>query len=203
MRFARGFTLIEVMLALALAAVVLLTAFGALRIGASAWERAEARADAQHHERAILQLLERTVSSAAPYLAVPRGGDPGGMLFEGSSTRLAFATSSAPLPFEVPVAYAAVVIELTPEPRPGLAVRQRVLPAAEPFAPADPVLIDASVASLELRYRRDDGSWQDDWDARKEQGLPVAVEITLATGVPGTARAERPPLVIPIAVVKP
>ena len=204
MRAPRGFTLIEVMLALALAAVVLLTAFGALRVGASAWERAEARADAQHHDRAILQLLARTVGAAAPYVAAPRGADSGGLLFEGSSVRLAFASRAAPLPVDAPVAYTAVIIELAPVPRPGLTVRQRVLPAEEPFSPGEPVLVDASVAFLELRYRRDDGSWEDSWDARKEQGLPAAVEVTLGSAAgPGAGRGDRPPLVIPIAVTRP
>ena len=204
MRAPRGFTLIEVMLALALAAVVLLTAFGALRVGASAWERAEARAEAQHHDRAILQLLARTVGAAAPYLVAPRGADSGGLLFEGSSVRLAFASSAAPLPVDAPVAYTAVVIELAPVPRPALTVRQRLLPAEEPFSPGEPVLVDASVAFLELRYRRDDGSWEDSWDARKEQGLPAAVEVTLGSAAgPGAGRGDRPPLVIPIAVTRP
>jgi prepilin-type N-terminal cleavage/methylation domain-containing protein len=62
----RGFTLIEMVLALGIAAAVLVIVFGGLRAGLGAWSRGEARAARIDHARGVLVLLERALDGAVP-----------------------------------------------------------------------------------------------------------------------------------------
>src|SRR5437660_1101488 len=53
MRRVRGFTLVEVLIALAIVGMLLTIAFSGLRVAMAAWTRGEDRAEAHQHVRAI------------------------------------------------------------------------------------------------------------------------------------------------------
>src|SRR4029450_7697908 len=74
----RGFTLIEILLALGIGAVLLVSVFGAVRAGLAAWGRGEARAAALEHSRSLAQVLGRAVAGTYPYRGQPTEGIPGG-----------------------------------------------------------------------------------------------------------------------------
>ena len=103
----RGFTLIEMVLALGIAAAVLVIVFGGLRAGLGAWSRGEARAARIDHARGVLVLLERALDGAFPYRFVPDQRKPG-VLFDGRPDRVLFATLAPPFPGGAPIAFTAV-----------------------------------------------------------------------------------------------
>ncbi|HEY7366088.1 MAG TPA: type II secretion system protein GspJ [Methylomirabilota bacterium] len=179
---ARGFTLLELLIALAIVAALLAIAFGGLRVALAAWTQGEDRADAHQHLRGVAAVLARAVGSAYPYRA-PAGQSPEPvLLFQGTEQRLQLVTQAAPFPAAIPVAFSAVAIGLeTIEEGPALIVRQRVMPNRDPFTEAPVLLRDTGINRVEFRYLNATGTWQETWDGETENGLPRAVRITLAT----------------------
>ncbi len=190
----RGFTLIEVLIALGIAAAALGITFGAVRVGLAAWRQGEARAERLQHARSLVALLEHVVGDAHPYRA--GADDSGRIVFEGAPDRLGFITATPAVPPAAAIAF--VAIRLSREDG-ALALEQGVLPAREPLEATEPVLRDPEVTALRFRYlRAEDGTWNDRWNAADEQGLPAAVEVTLTT-----AQGAGAPVIIPIRAVTP
>ena len=173
----RGFTLIEVVLAVAIAAAVLLIGFGGLRVGLAAWGRGEARAARMDHARGVLVLVERALDGAFPYRHVPPEQREARLLFEGRPDRVTFATVTPPLPDAAPVAFTAVTVASEPA---GLVLRQQPLPNALALDRLAPTLVDGETTALRFRYRGEEPeAWQEEWDMTREDALPRAVEVTL------------------------
>jgi len=61
-----GFTLLEVLVAMVIMAVIMTTAFGALRLGGRSWEAGIARASGNETFRTVADLLQRQVSQVIP-----------------------------------------------------------------------------------------------------------------------------------------
>lgn len=197
---AQGFTLIELVIALAIVATMLAIMFGGLRVGLAAWRQGDARAESLQHSRSLSQLLVRALGGVHPYRAAASGGEASQLVFKGDGDRLAFVTSTPPVPFPTPIAFTAVTVSREES---GLIVRQKALPNQEPFELVAPMLADASVTEIRFRYRSpDDGTWQGHWDTAAEQALPPAIEITLTTEQ-GGRRIEHAPIVVAFRVSTP
>src|SRR5206468_6426869 len=108
----RGFTLLELLLALAIVDALVVIAFSGVPIALAAWRQGEDRAEAHQHLRGVVLSLARSVSGMYPYNA-PRGDTPTPeLLFTGTESRLEFVTQAAPFPASIPVAFTAVVFAL-------------------------------------------------------------------------------------------
>ncbi|HEX6212441.1 MAG TPA: prepilin-type N-terminal cleavage/methylation domain-containing protein [Methylomirabilota bacterium] len=196
----RGFTLVELLIALAIVGALLAIAFGGLRVAMASWRQGEDRAEAHQHVRSVALTLARAVSAAYPYRGA-RGLSPEVVvLFSGTEQRLQFVTQATPFPGAIPIAFTAVVFALD-DGEPGLVVRQRALPNREPFEEAEVVYRDPSVTALRFAYL-DEGSWTDTWDGAEAKATPRAVRITVATTLNGR-REELPPLTVSLRTVAP
>lgn len=201
-RRARGFTLLEVLLALAIVAALVTIAFGGMRIALAAWRQGEDRAEAHQHVRSVALTLARSVGAAYPYRA-SRGLAPEPvLLFEGAPRRVAFVTQVPPFAPAASIAFTAVVIELEESGEPGLVVRQRPLPNRDPFEEADVVFRDASVTALEIRYLDETGEWQEQWKVDDEEGTPRAVRLSIEATHHGRA-VRLPPLTVNLRTAPP
>jgi general secretion pathway protein J len=197
----RGFTLVEVIIALSIAATLLVVMFAGLRVGLAAWRRGDERAEALQRERSITEILTSTLAATHPYQVPATGREPAHLLFEGEPDRVAFVTAAAPFPAAQPIAYTAVT--LSQDAGSGLAVRQKALPNDKPFERLPPTVVDATVTTVAFRYLRDsDRAWTRRWDMAAEKALPVAIEVTL-TIARGARAVERPPLIISLPVTAP
>jgi general secretion pathway protein J len=192
----RGFTLVELIIALSLVGALLVIAFGGLRMGIAAWRRGDERTETQQHVRGLTVALARAIGASYAYTGVQREGETPVVLFKGEDGRIEFVTQASPLPTPVPVAFTAVVVEMRAGERPGLVVRQRVLPNYAPFDDATPVLEDDSVKSLKLSYLGA-GGWQSAWDPGNDAGLPLAVRLTIETSHGGRG-IEMPALTVAV-----
>jgi general secretion pathway protein J len=181
----RGFTLLEVLIALAIVGALLAVAFGGLRVGLAAWRQGEDRAEAHQHARGVALLLARAVSGAYPYRASAGQAPEPVVLFRGGEDRLEFVTQTPPLPAATPIAFTAVVLAIDSGDEPGLVVRQRVLPNRDPFTEAAVALRDASVTMLSFRYLDESGAWRESWDGESERATPLAVRITVEAELHG------------------
>ena len=197
----RGFTLIEVVIALTIVATLLVVMFSSLRVGLAAWQRGDERAELLERTRSLTQILARAMSATLSYQKPATARDPARLLFEGEPDRLAFVTAAAPFPTAAPIAFTAVT--LSHEAGSGLAIRQKPLPNDNAFEGVPPVAVDATVAAVKFRYLRDsDRVWTDRWEAATENMLPAAVEVTLTVTRRGQS-VEQPPLIVPLPVTGP
>ncbi len=196
----RGFTVLELVIALSLVAVLLVIMFSSLRVGLMAWSRGEERAAILEHRRGVAQLLDQALAGTFPYLGAPSQGEEPRILFDGQPNRLTFVTLSPPFPAPIPMAFMAVNLSLDSQ---GLALRQQVLPNYGPLDRLTPVVVDPAVTAVHFRYLGDGPkAWQEHWDMSTEDTLPRAVEITLTTAA-GTRRIEQAAFILPIRAVVP
>lgn len=193
-----GFTLLELLIALAIAGALLAILLGGLRVGLAAWRRGDERAEAHQHLRSLSEILAHSVAAAFPYRqSGPEGGEPQ-VQFKGEAGRLSFVTFAPPFPLAAPIPFTAVDFARVGEGRPGLAIRQKALPNFKPFDDeAEPVFVDPAVTAVEFRYLQPDGGWTDSWDGAAEKSLPKAVEIRLTATLGGRAET-LPPLTISV-----
>jgi prepilin-type N-terminal cleavage/methylation domain-containing protein len=189
-RSARGFTLVELIVALSIVGALLVVAFGGLRVAVASWHRADERIETQQHTRALNITLARALGAAYAYRDARREGETPVLLFKGEAGRVEFVTQASPFPTPIPVAFTAIVIEMHDDgTRKELVVRQRILPNRDPFIDAPIVVQDPSVKNIELSYLGENG-WQQEWDVNTENALPLAMKLTFgASGPSGT----RPP----------
>jgi general secretion pathway protein J len=89
----KGFTLLEVLVAVVIMAVIMTTAFGALRLGGRSWEAGIARASGNEAFRAVADLLRRQIAQIIP-MTWP-GDTETRIALEGTSEQLRFV---APAP---------------------------------------------------------------------------------------------------------
>lgn len=196
----RGFTLLELVIALAIVGALLVIAFSGLRVGLAAWAQGSDRADAHQHLRGIALVLERALGTTYPYRAAAGTNPDQTLLFRGTDTRVEFVTQTPPAPFSIPIAFSAVVIALESGDSTALVVRQQPLPNRDPFTAATEAFRDTSVSSVKFRYMNDEGAWQESWDAEAENAMPRAIEITVASTWGGRAETVGP-LTVPLRVV--
>jgi len=196
-----GFTLVEVLIALAIVGALLVIAFGGLRVATNSWRQGEDRAEAHQHVRSIALILARALSGAYPYRASRSLAPEPVVLFTGTEQRVEFVTQETPFPAAIPIAFTAVIFSLDEGGEPGLVVRQRALPNREPFGEATIVFRDPSVTALRLSYL-DDSGWKDSWDGAEAKATPRAVRITVATSLNGRAE-ELPPLTVSLRTAPP
>jgi prepilin-type N-terminal cleavage/methylation domain-containing protein len=195
----KGFTLLELLLALGIVAVLLVIVSGGLRVGLAAWQRGEERTAKLDRARSLVVLLGRALGGAYPYRAMPATVQESRILFDGRPDRLTFVTLSPPLPAGPTTAFSAVSLAVDGA---GFALRQQVLPNQLVLDRLDPILVDAQTTAVRFRYLgQEPEAWQEAWDLTKEETLPRAVEITLVTGT--GARSAQQTLTVPIQVNRP
>ena len=197
----RGFTLVELLIALAIVGALVAIAFGGLRVAVASWRQGEQRAEAHQHVRSVALILARALSAAYPYRASRGQGPDPVVLFAGTETKVEFVTQATPFPGAVPIAFTAVVLSVDDGGEPGLVVRQRALPNREPFSEAPIVYRDLAVTTLKLAYL-DESGWKDTWDAAEAKATPRAVRVTVATSLNGRVE-ELPPLTVTLPTAPP
>lgn len=202
-RCQRGFTLLELVLALSIVAAMLAIVFGAMRVGIRAWQRGEERTESLQHTRSVSALLTQSLGGTMAYLGPSPTGVQPEVLFQGEPERISFVTVSPPFPLPAPIAFTAVTLALDEGDKPGFAIREKALPNDDPFERVAPVVVDPSLTAVRFRYLRDaDGAWEERWDGAEERSLPRAVEVTL-TVVIGGQPVEQPPVTVSMRAVSP
>jgi general secretion pathway protein J len=176
-----GFTLLEVILAVSILAVVVLLATTALRVGLRAWEVGQRRVDRQQESRALVEVVSESLAGAFPYSGRIGDNPDRVVLFQGDREEVRFVTSAPPITLDAPAApFHAVVLGRKGED--SLRLIERLVPNDDPFSPGVERVLSRSVTRFTLAYRDDTGAWQDTWDGREAGGLPTAIRFDLGIG---------------------
>ena len=184
-----GFTLLELMLSLAILGVVLLIIFGALRIGTRAWEKGEKDVEIQQRRRAVLDLIQKQIASACLYEI--KTGDEA-FYFKGSDSEVEFVSRSPIAPGSrsgiVYVKYSAGEGDQNEKMTLVLYERDMIFMKKEDFssdAEEYSLKLMSGFQNLQFEYLKmaEDGSetsWQSSWDSSGDnKEMPLAVKMTL------------------------
>lgn len=189
-----GFTLLELIVSIAILSMVLVTIYSTLSMGSRTWEKGERDIEKIQRMRVIMDLLSREIKSAFPYKVTPSELDTHKEFyaFEGKKDSLSFV-SCVPLhggsgklswlTFWVEEGEGLVVVERD-------ALRSDIFKERETIDKDAMVVLDASVTDIWFEYyRREDGgtggetaeeeTWEEVWDAEEEGTLPQAVNVTV------------------------
>ncbi len=191
-----GFTLLEVLLSMAILGLVVLLVFGALRLGVRAWERGERDVEAYQQLRSGLGLLAQQVRSAFPFRLTVGYQESGvrsqesgvGFLFEGTPTSLHFVTTMplhrrtvgglGEVTYRTEVGLSGETVLTLREQR-AVSGAQRATGSLPPTVPVLEGFTDLRFAYFVPTEAGGSGEWAETWDGRKEGRLPEAVRVTV------------------------
>jgi len=182
-----GFTLLELVIAMALAAMVVALLGSGLNILVRDWQRSTAALDEKLDNSLVLLQIERSFQGAFTHLYMHSKEKRRYIWFEGKKDRVTWVSTASPQ--RQPGLYAWQI-------EPGKdkkGIRLRVAPAfaddpSKRLKKAKPMLLFENYqARFEFldhdpRYKDSDfekGKWLKEWSAKKRQSLPHAVRMTL------------------------
>lgn len=184
---ARGFTLIEVLLATVLLAAGLALAFASLRAATGTTQRGEALAERSERIRAVEGFLRRRISGARPIVFAMDADSGLQERFRGEAGHMRFVADlpdylgrGGPYLHELEVVREGEGVSLTVQLT--LVQAGELLPERPPRAPE---VLAQGMQAVRFRYRGMDaenklGQWQETWE--NVDRLPLQVEVLLRDG---------------------
>lgn len=191
MRRRAGFTLLELMLAMAILAMVMAICYGAFFTATRAVTKGEVAVVTAQRLRVATDVLIRQVKSAVPYPA-RNDDDEVYPFFQGAQNGMTFVTANGRLRGGglARVRYQAAVgddaVDLVMEEDPYFGPDELGGAALDPAGVFVAPLL-TGFRSVRFQYLLDDGAdleWRDTWDGYEEDTLPSAVRIVIE-GLPG------------------
>jgi len=194
MRAARdgGFTLLELILALTVLAVLVAIVSGTFRVGVRAWEKGESDIEVRHRERTVLEQMRRQMASMSTRMLLNDGKEPFFPL--GSPAKLRFVSEVPLLPGN---AYGLVFVEYRIEAgqddRAALKIFERNLvfldesflerePDEDDFVELLPGLQEAVFSYRSRPEEGQEGRWEEEWKPEDEKKFPRAVRLSVTPG---------------------
>jgi general secretion pathway protein J len=193
-----GFTLIELMVALLLLALMSSILYGSLSLSATSWDRGEAKAEQAGDMRQTAEFLRQALAAEHPLRLHKAVDQP--LVFAGASDSLAFAGAT---PGRVGGGIYYFRIALAPSGDSSKLLLSRTIPdysalKAPSFDAADASVLADGIAQLKFSYfGRDpdaidavEPTWRDHWDDPQILPLLIRMDVTTAQG------ASWPPLMV-------
>jgi general secretion pathway protein J len=187
----RGFTLLELLIALTIVAMIVAIIFGALRIGIRAWEKGEKDVDIRQRQRIVLDLIKRQLASTCVSDVWER--DQKRVSLKGDSKSIEFVSY---IPMEPGNRFGLVNVQYAVKKEKNgdkehltfyeknVALPDKKTGAGNPdesdFAELIPGMKSIEFEYLKVRTGEDASTmWQKSWDPAVDKGVPRAVRITL------------------------
>ena len=170
----RGFTLVEMLVALSLFAAIAAIGVGLLRSSVDTQDAVQARLQAMSGTNRLRAVMANDLAQAVQRATRGPAGEAVPAFF-GSATGFAFvhagaaAHDGAPRPSVERVGYALV----------GGEWRRAIQPMLDGTALSEGDRLVGDVTGVAVRYRGDDGAWSESWTSEPGDRLPRAVEVRL------------------------
>ncbi len=184
----KGFTLLEVLVAITIIAILLTTVYGVFNSVSAAKQRLETEGEGYHQARILFDRIGRELRGA--YFD-PQKKDT---LFIGGATAISkypylSLTTTAGTPYGGRQGgISRIIYELRPDPEAGRGENTHVLLRNE-YSYFDPegeqregYRLATGIGEMKVRFYRQ-GQWTEEWNARTDGGLPELVEVTLSLPV--------------------
>ncbi len=208
-----GFTLIEMLLAICIFALVMAVLFSSFFVGIGSWEKGEQRIEFQHRMRAVCELLFREISATYPYFITPTQldkhtsyaaffGEPNSLRFVSYANLHKRASGLCMLEFWVSEKRGLMLGEAA-----ALAANLEDFDDQSLRSPDRSMVISPDVTGLQFRYyerktegqnESQEGQWLKQWDPFEHKGaLPKTLEVIVTFADPrGGFLSQR--LIVPI-----
>jgi general secretion pathway protein J len=168
-----GFTLLELILAIAILSIVTLIIGSGFRLGINAWERGESEATETQRLRVLSGLMTQQLKSAYPYRMEIEGKMV--EIFRGSPNSVLFVTSLVDSSYGgfkwVRYVYEDGILKY----------KEGILPDKGLFErlSGDEEILESDIGEVRFTYLSSDGKeWKDSWEFG--DGLPGAVRVKIA-----------------------
>lgn len=172
-----GFTLIEVVIAVALLSLVMSSVYGIFTTISTTEQRLQSESELYHQARVIFDRLGRELSGS--YLATSNENSAFSASNENGTPYLAFTSTSAITKGAQQGGLVRLRYELSTERNKTVG---RLLRSSVPlFVPDDPQKgqrLSSQIKQVQWRFY-DGNDWQDDWDSSQSNTLPQTVEISM------------------------
>ena len=180
-RASRGFTLLELLVGMAVFAVMAAIVLGGIRLGVKSWDAAAERSEAVDEIRVVHGLLRRQLSSALP-IATSRAGS-WNLVFDGDAGSVRFVS-------ELPGYVSGGGIHFVTLELAGgadLVLRWRPLHALDTEAPPDEVVLARNVGKLRFRYfgartRNALPEWLESWGDSRTMPRLITISVEQESG---------------------
>ena len=208
----KGFTLMEMLVAVTMVAMIALGLWSVFRTSLRAWSRGTEYIDASQRHRNILDMVRKQLASAYPLTAPPDSNSPNPVspilynpIFQGTETRLHFISLNS-LRFHDSPGLTLVNYEVTQGPEGAAILVQREerflgqIPDYESetdLAGMTPLFGNLTQCYFEYLSEDEEERWVREWDAQERGQLPEAVAINMAAvDVNGNTRSHI--IIVPI-----
>jgi general secretion pathway protein J len=185
----KGFTLLELVIALTIVAVIVVIVFGALRIGIRAWEKGERDVDIRQRQRIVLDLVKRQLASTC--VSEVWGGDQQLVPLKGNDKSIEFLSRIPLTPgnrFGLVYVKYAVKREKEGDKEYLTFYEKNIASPGKKIGAGNPDEGDFSelisgMKSIVFEYLKDRPGeeaaiWQKSWDPAVDRGAPRAVRVT-------------------------
>ncbi len=199
----RGFTLIELVIALSLSVVIVVILLAAMRLAYKSQAKGAEKVEMAQKIRLLEDRITWLLRGAYPYFVKKTDTDEEKIFFKGESDRIGFVTSSVDSYGKGPEDMAGLKWISIFADREGLKMREKVFFLKDVFEDegGKVYLLDPEVKTLELEYYdipedEKQGDWVSSWEPEEKKYLPEAVKFTI------TLEQERKIIVLPEIIVR-
>jgi len=199
-----GFTLVEVMVTLAILGLILLVVFGAFRLGLSAWDKGEFIKEEYQKMRISSQIISRQFKSIVPYKIKSQKADADYLAFEGKPRYIRFVSAFS-LRAKQPegLVYAIYMFQEGGNEGGRLVLyEQRALNKdfMEELPPEESgVALFEGISDVRFEYYQQEdleknltGGWEEEWNTRDKKELPKALKMSVIPKKGQGAKEEAP-----------
>ncbi len=185
-----GFTLLELMVSLALMVLIVGIVFGSLRIGSRAWERGERDVESHQKTRIVLGMIQRQLASTCVHEVKGPGGKS--FLLKGDDKSLTLVSYIPLIPtnkYGMVYAYYQVEPKQESEGERLVFYEKNVVllnedsdldsPNEDDFTELISGINEIGFEYLKDQDDEDSDVWQQKWDPEDDEGFPKAIKVVL------------------------